>query len=141
MVAPRYLLDTNVLSEPIRPRPNAALMRRLDAHQERIATASIVIHELTYGLERLPPSRKRRCVEIYLDELLGSSLRVIPYDTEAAQWHARERARLERAGLTPSYRDAEIAAIARTRNLVLVTANVADFQHISGLEIENWMQE
>lgn len=141
MVEARYLLDTNILSEPVRPRPNPALMRRMDVEEERIATASIVIHEMTYGLEKLPRSRKRRLIEAYLGELLSSSMPVFPYDTKAARWHGRERARLERKGLTPSYRDAEIAAIARVRNLVLVTANVADYERISGLEIENWIED
>lgn len=140
MVGIKYLLDTNVLSEPARPQPNPALMSHLAANQGRIGTASIVVHELLYGLEKLPPSRKRRGIEQYLDEVLASNLPVFPYDTEAARWHAQERVRLEKKGRTPALPDTQIAAVARVRNLILVTANVKDFEYLSGLEIENWME-
>ena len=139
MVEPRYLLDTNVLSEPARPLPNPQLMRQLDANQDCIATASVVVHELIYGLEKLPPSKKRRHIGEYLDQLLSSSLPIFPYDEEAAKWHAQERARLEKIGRPTSFRDAQIAAIAKVHGLVIVTANVKDFEPLS-VEIENWMK-
>ena len=63
---------------------------------------------------------------------------VFSYDTRAALWHARERARLVAKGRPPAFRDAQIGAIARARDLVLVTANEADFEGLSGLEIEDW---
>lgn len=134
----RYLLDTNVLSEPVRPRPNPHVVRRLERSGGVLATASVVIHEMYYGVERLPPSRKREAIERYLSHLLGSTLIVLPYGTRAARWHARERARLESQGFTPPYRDTQIAAIALANDLVLATANVKDFERIQGLEVEDW---
>ncbi len=140
MVAVKYLLDTNALSEPVRPQPDSGLMQRLAANQHRVTTASIVIHEMTYGLERLPPSKKRRRIEEFISGLLDSDLPILPYDTQAAKWHGRERARLESLGKKPPFRDSQIAAIAKVRSLVLVTANLVDFEHMAGIELEDWKE-
>ncbi|NJL27635.1 MAG: type II toxin-antitoxin system VapC family toxin [Thermoanaerobaculia bacterium] len=139
MVEPRFLLDTNVLSEPLRPQPNVGVLQKLKEHQGLLATTSLVIHELLFGLERLDPSKKKRLIGEYLDELLSSPMPIYPYDLEASRWHSRERARLEKLGRTASFRDSQIGSVAQVRGLVLVTANVAHFQPLSGLAIENWM--
>ncbi len=139
MVAPRYLLDTNALSEPVRPHPNPALVRQLEAHRTEIATAATVWHELLFGLERLPPSRKKDAIGSYLDDLRSSVMPVLTYDKRAAEWHARERAKLEKVGHTVPFRDSQIASVAAVHGLTLVTANVSDFELLSGLEVENWM--
>ena len=139
MVGPRYLVDTNVLSEPTRPRPSPELLRRMEACRGRIATAATVWHELCYGLEKLPPSRKREAIRSYLGDLRTADMPILAYDEEAARWHATERARLERAGLTVPFRDSQIAAVAKVNDLILVTANVSDFESLAGIEIENWM--
>lgn len=55
----KYLLDTNVLSEAVKTAPDRRVMAMMEAHQEEIATASPVYHELEYGCRRLPVSRKR----------------------------------------------------------------------------------
>lgn len=139
MVEPRFLLDTNVLSEPLRPQPNLGVLYKLKEHEGQLATTTLVVHELLFGLERLEPSRRRRVIEDYVGELLGSPMPIYPYDLEASRWHARERARLEKLGRTASFRDSQIGSVARVRGLVLVTANVSHFQPLSGLEVENWM--
>lgn len=139
MVAPKYLLDTNVLSEPARPLPNPALIEKLEAHRAEIATAATVWHELTYGLERLPPSRKKTAIGNYLDDLRSSVMPVLAYDEQAAEWHAHQRARLEKKGRTVAFRDSQIAAVAAVHGLTVVTANVSHFKPLSGIEIENWM--
>ena len=139
MVAPKYLLDTNILSEPIRPLPSPDLVRRMKAHRGEIATAATVWHELFYGLSKLPPSRKREAIQSYLDDLKTSAMPILAYDEEAAQWQAVERARLGKIGRPVPFRDAQIAAVAKVHDLVLVTANVSDFKPLEGIEIENWM--
>jgi tRNA(fMet)-specific endonuclease VapC len=63
---------------------------------------------------------------------------MLPYDGPAAEWHGRERARLVAAGVTPSFPDGQIAAIARTQGLVVITANHDDFKHFDGIEIQSW---
>ncbi len=139
MVNSGYLLDANALSEPLRPRPSGRLLGRLAAPGGQLFTASIVWHELHFGLERLPPGRRRDAIEAYLAELAGSELVILPFDVAAARWHARERARLVRAGRTPAFADGQIAAVARVNGLVLVTANLRDFEAYEGLEVESWV--
>lgn len=133
----RYLLDTNVLAEPIKVAPHPGLMRRLRKHQDEVATAAPVWHELIFGMNRLPPSRRRADLEEYLRGVL-SAIPVLPYDATAAALHAEERARLAAAGRTPPFADGQIAAIARLHGLVLVTRNVADFHDFPSLEVEDW---
>lgn len=134
----RYLLDTNVLSEPPGAAPNPGVVKRFQRHQLHIATASVVWNELLYGCQRLPPSKRRDTLQGYIDEALRPSLPILPYDTAAAEWHARERARLEKAGTSRPFVDGQIAAIAHVNGLVLVTANVKDFRFFEGLVVEDW---
>lgn len=133
-----YLLDTNILSEPIKKRPNQNVMTALERYQGQWATSSIVWRELYYGWKRLPDSKRKREVGRYMEHLGNSSLEILPFDRHAAEWLGAERGRLEKAGLTPSYVDSEIAAIAITQKLTLVTRNLADFKSFSGLQLDNW---
>lgn len=134
----RFLLDTNVLSEPARRRPDAGVMEGFERHEREACTAAPVIHEMVYGIERMGPGPLRADLSAYVWSLLSVPLLVLPYDGEAARWHARERARLERLGLTPAFVDGQIAAVAAVRGLVLVTRNVRQFEAFTDLRIENW---
>jgi tRNA(fMet)-specific endonuclease VapC len=134
----RYLLDTNVLSEPIKSHPDSHVVRAIADRDGELATCSIVWHELCYGVARLAHSAKRRAIETYLEEAVRAALPILPYDEAAADWHARERARLARRGRPPSAADGQIAAIARVNELTLITANTRDFRRFEGLKIEDW---
>jgi tRNA(fMet)-specific endonuclease VapC len=137
-VSLRFLLDSNVLSEPPRPSPNPQVLARLKEHRREMATAAPVWNELLFGWERLPASRRKDHLERYLMEIVAASLPILPYDQAAAVWHASERARLQALGKTPPFIDGQIAAIAKTSDLVLVTANVSHFVEFEGLAIEDW---
>jgi tRNA(fMet)-specific endonuclease VapC len=136
-VALRYLLDTNVLSEPMRPSPDPGVMDRIEAARDTIATASPVWHEIEFGSLLLPAGKRRRAIETMI-EALATVLMILPYDVRAAAWHARERARLHRLGRPPSFVDGQIAAIAAVNDLVLVTRNMRHFSSFSGLDVESW---
>ncbi|MGH8580677.1 MAG: type II toxin-antitoxin system VapC family toxin [Gammaproteobacteria bacterium] len=138
MVALRYLLDTNILSEPLKPAPNAGVLTNLKRLSERLATAAPVWHELTFGAARLPVSERRAQIQEYLDTAILGALPIIPYDERAAAWHGRERARLEALGKTPSFTDGQVAAVAAVNQLTLVTRNADDFRDFEGLRLENW---
>ncbi|MBN1317595.1 MAG: type II toxin-antitoxin system VapC family toxin [Anaerolineales bacterium] len=133
-----FLLDTNVLSEPLRPVPNKNVLAKIREHQGRLVTGVIVWHELLFGCYRLPESRKRKAIEAYLFNVVEPTLHFLPYDEKAAVWHAKERARLEKVGLTPSFVDGQIAAITKVNECVLVTSNMSDFAHFVDLEVMNW---
>ncbi|MBF2017347.1 MAG: type II toxin-antitoxin system VapC family toxin [Rivularia sp. T60_A2020_040] len=135
----RFLLDTNILSEPLRPRPNQAIVRMLQQNEGEIATATVVFHELLFGCYRLPiGSNKRLIIETYLQSEIKQKIPLLPYDIAAAEWFAVERARLTAIGKTPAYADGQIAAIAQANNLVLVTNNVTDYTDFQDIKIENW---
>jgi tRNA(fMet)-specific endonuclease VapC len=137
-VSLRFLLDTNVLSEPVRPTPNRRLLERLTRHSGTMGIAAPTWHELRFGCERLPKSRRKEQIEDYLATVVRADFPILAYDEKAAAWHARERARLLAKGRTPSFVDGQIAAIARVNDLVLVTANRPDFERFAGLSIEDW---
>ncbi len=132
----RYLLDTNVLSESSRPRPDPDVESRLDAHAHEACTAAPILHELQYGLARMPDGMRRQELARYLKWVLR--LEILPYDRDAARWHAEERARLTGRGRTPPFVDGQIAAIAATNGLTLVTRNTGDFDDFTDLSVENW---
>jgi len=133
----KYLLDTNILSEPARPVPNANVLHKLDIHKSEIAVSSVVIHELLHGCLRLPESKRREYLWNYIHESV-LNLPVLDYDLKAAQWHAQERSRLSKIGKTPAFVDSQIASIAYCNNLILVTNNISDFEFFNGLIVENW---
>jgi tRNA(fMet)-specific endonuclease VapC len=137
-VSLKYLLDTNIVSEPLRPTPAPGLLGRLRRHDGECAIPSLVWHELWFGCMRLPRSRRRRVIERYLAEVVGVSFPILDYDAPAAQWHAGERARFAGSGATPPFVDGQIAAIAMVNDLTLVTSNGADFRRFKGLRVESW---
>ncbi|MUG91989.1 PIN domain-containing protein [Scytonema sp. UIC 10036] len=134
----KYLLDINILSEAKRPRPNEKVMEKLKLYRQETATATVVIHELLYGCLRLPLSKKRQDIEDYINNVILAQLPLFDYNLKAAQYHAQERARLSKVGKSPAFIDGQIASIAVTNDLILVTNNVTDFQDFDGLMIENW---
>ena len=133
-----YLLDTNVVSEPLRPEPSEGVVRKLRVHGEESAIPAPVWHELRFGCARLPSSRRRDTLERYLEDVVLASFPVLDYDHEAADWHARQRARLVAAGQTPPFVDGQIAAIAHVNDLILITSNDRDFEKFQGLRLERW---
>lgn len=135
-----YLLDSNILSEPTRLRPDENVLQQLAEQDGRYVTAAIVWHELVYGCELLTESKRKKQLQSYLDMLLLNGLRVLPYDQAAADWYAKERARLQGLGKTCAYADGEIAAIAVSQNLTLVTRNTQDFQNFQNLALQNWFE-
>lgn len=134
----KFLLDTNIVSEPLRPQPLHGVVRKLTRHEDEIAISSVVWHELRFGAERLPPSRRRNAIVQYLDEVVAATMPILDYDRAAAEWHAKERARLAARGETPPFADGQIAAIAHVNDLILVTFNDADFRQFQGLRVASW---
>jgi tRNA(fMet)-specific endonuclease VapC len=133
-----YLLDTNIVSEPLRLQPDEDVLRHLQQHRNECAIAALVWHELWFGCLQLPASARRTKIEHYLVHVIQPSMTILPYDMQAAAWHAEERARLRAAGRIPPFVDGQIAAVAATQGLTLVTFNEGDYVHFVGLQLENW---
>lgn len=135
---PRYLLDTNVLSQVMLPQGHPRVLERLRRDHAQCAVPSPVVHELAYGCERLAQGARRTRLEDFVREAVCGALPVLPYDAAAAVWHGRERARLERLGRTTSAADGQIAAIAAVNDLTLVTMNLRHFEPFRGVTVEDW---
>lgn len=135
----RYLLDTNIVSQPVSKAPAMNVLRKLRSVSDQCAIAAPVWHELQYGCRRLPAGKRREALEDYLADVVQVSFPILPYDDAAAKRHAAERARLEEAGTTVPFVDGQIAAIALANELVLVTGNMRDFAPFTGLTVENWI--
>ncbi|MCP5097705.1 MAG: type II toxin-antitoxin system VapC family toxin [Chloroflexi bacterium] len=133
-----YLVDTNIISEAEQLRANAAVVSRLQKHQDELALSSVSWHELLYGYHRLPGSKRKQRVRFFIEHTVQPNIPILSYGAVAAEWFAKERARLSKIGRTPSYADGQIAAIAATNNLILVTRNIADFKDFEQLTVENW---
>ncbi len=133
-----YLLDTNIISEPSKQMPSPNVLQKIAKHNNQCAISSITWHELNYGVDRMPDSKKKKLLQQYLYTLEINQLPVLPYDKAAARWLAKERHRLVSTGNTPAKEDSEIAAIAVTNKLILATRNTDDFKLFEDLIIENW---
>lgn len=98
----RYLIDTNIISEALKPIPANQVINRLEQYKYDIAICTPVWHELLFGLYRLPSSDKRNKLKHYLYDVVGK-LPLFAYNQDAAEWHAKERARLTKIGKTPPF--------------------------------------
>ena len=114
------------------------MLEHLRRHQSEIAIAAVVWHELWYGCCRLPASSKRTVIEAYLGDVVTRAIPILSYDARAAAWHAQERARLAGVGRLPPFADGQIAAVAVTNGLCLVTFNIDDFVNFQDLRLEDW---
>ena len=133
-----YLLDTNTLSEPLKSNPNKKVMDMLQANEDKLSTASVVVHELAFGLHLLPRSKKRNQIERYIFDSIIGCMDIFDFDEQAALWFAKERARLSKKGLTAPFADGQIASIAVSNNLKLITRNLKDFKNFSGVKCVSW---
>ncbi|HXY99801.1 MAG TPA: type II toxin-antitoxin system VapC family toxin [Stellaceae bacterium] len=138
-----YLLDTNVVSEWAKPRPNPGVVAWLaDADEDRVFISVITLAELRHGIERLAAGRRRRRLDEWLrDELpLRFEGRALPVDVAVADAWGRVMARGEAAGRSISTMDAFIAATAIAHGLTLVTRNAADFAGTVEAIVNPWTE-
>jgi tRNA(fMet)-specific endonuclease VapC len=133
----KYLLDTNVISELTKAKPDERVQSRFDAHRGASVISALTWHELSYGVAKLAASRRKAMLQEFLDTVVGVRP-PLAYEVRAAQWHAHERARLESPGRLLPFVDGQIASIAAVNGLTLVTRNVADFKGLKGLKVERW---
>jgi hypothetical protein len=137
------ILDTNVISEPMRAAPDPAVIAWLNGQlYAALFTTSITVMELRFGIERLPEGRRKAdlwdVLDFTLSRLVGA--RVLIFDTPAAAMAARIAAETEKAGMPMGQADVQIAAIASTHGLAIATRDVAPFQAAGLAVINPWTQ-
>lgn len=134
-----YLLDTDILSNLLKRVPSPILVAKLASVPiEQQFTSSITLGELVYGAYREVTRRDALLEQV--DRVLLANRRVLPFDAAAARGYGELKAELERRGTPLADTDLCIAAIALSRNLIVVTGNVRHFQRVPGLAVENWLE-
>jgi predicted nucleic acid-binding protein len=133
------LLDTNILSELMRPAPDRLVERWLGEQPDAsVFISAITEAELRYGVALLPEGKRRSALAAVVAAMLAEDFagRVLPFDSAAAVAFAAIAASRRQAGRPIAQADAQIAGIARSRGAVLATRNVADFEGC-GIELVN----
>ena len=128
-----FVLDTNVVSELMRDRPNSAVLHWLDDRLERdLFVTAVTQAEVLTGIAILPAGKRRQGLAAAADRAFRGMFRdrVLPFDRSAAQAYAGVAAVRRRAGRPVSQADCQIAAIAISRGGTVVTRNVCDFEGV-----------
>ena len=138
------VLDTNVVSELMRPTPNADVLAWLDSQAaDALWLNSVVLSELLYGIARMPEGARRAQLAQAVQAMLAEDFagRVLPFDLDAAAVYADLVATRERQGQPVAMADAQIAAICLAHGATLVTGNTKYFEGL-GLTLCNpWLSE
>jgi toxin FitB len=134
------LLDTNVLSELMRPAPDPRVREWLDGHPaDEVWISAVTVGEIRLGIELLPDGKRKTRLAGLADEMFQAEFgnRCLPYDMLAAAEYGSIVAAHSRVGRPVNVEDAQIAAIARSAGLTLATRNVSDFDGIDGVPVVN----
>jgi predicted nucleic acid-binding protein len=135
------LLDTNVLSELMKPAPAEGVMRWMAAQPATsLYTTSITQAEILHGVMLLPPGRRRNAIEAAAETMFSEDFggRILPFGSDAAHPYARIATERRRAGRPISHFDAQIAAIARSAGAAIATRNVTDYYDCGVKVINPW---
>jgi predicted nucleic acid-binding protein len=133
------ILDTNVVSEPMLASPSPIVQTWWSQQQPgALFITAVTVAEILYGIELLPQGKRRVALLAGAELMFGKVLagRILPFDEEAARAFAAIAASRRRQGRPITDLDAQIAAIARSRNAALATRNTADFEDC-GLRLLN----
>jgi predicted nucleic acid-binding protein len=136
-----FLLDTNVVSEWTKPRPDSGVVAWLaEADEDRVFISVMTLAELRYGVERMPTGARRNRLDTWVSEQLPARFeaRVLPIDAETADTWGHVMARGRTGGRPVGTMDAFIAATAERHHLTLVTRDVSDFDVLGIRVINPW---
>ena len=136
-----FLLDTNVVSEWMKPRPTPGVVSWLaDVDEDRVFISVVTLSEIRYGVERLPLGRRRKQLEDWLEHELPLRFegRILSVDPTIADTSGRISARSECAGRPMQAIDSFIAATAEVHQLILVTRDESDFKTVVKNILNPW---
>ena len=129
-----YLIDTNIISELIKPKRNLEVVKWI-SQQESLVLSVISYHELRYGINRSKIEQKKK-LEIWWSELISYSPEFLPIDIVISNLASVLRIKSEKNGISMTLADSLIAGTAIHHNRILVTRNVSDFKKC-GLSLLN----
>jgi toxin FitB len=137
------VLDTNVLSEALKPAPSAIVLRWLAAQEpSTVFTTTITQAELLYGVEALPPGKRRTQLRAAIEKMLAQEFegRILPFDGNAAREFGRIAVSRDAGGRPISQLDAMIASIARSHQAAVATRKTGDFERCGIKLIDPWTE-
>ena len=135
------LLDTNVVSEPMRSNPDPGVVAWLDAQAaEGLYLSTISLAELLLGIENLPSGKRRKALAASLDSQLIALFggRILSFDPQAAKLFPKLVMRARRRGYAVAAADVQIAAIATLHGLTVATRDVSPFEAAGVPTIDPW---
>ncbi|SJM94214.1 Ribonuclease VapC [Crenothrix polyspora] len=133
------VLDTNIVSEVMRPQPSASVLAWLNQQiNHHLFITSVSIAEIGYGLRVLADGQRRKLLQSRFEQFIaqGFEYRILSFDNASARVYADIMGHRKEMGCPMSFPDAQIAAITRTHNSKLATRNIKDFQ-FCGLDLTN----
>ena len=134
------VLDTNVVSEAMKPAPNQAVRAWLnDQPAETLYLSSVTLAELLFGIAALPAGKRKQMLAQTLDGLLGLFRdRVLPFDTDAARHYAALAVLAKDSGRGFPTPDGYIAATAVSRGFIVASRDTAAFEAVGVVVINPW---
>jgi predicted nucleic acid-binding protein len=138
------ILDTNVVSEPMRPSPSASVLTWWSQQQPgALFITTVTVAEILYGIELLPQGKRRDALLAGAERMFGKVLagRILPFDEDAARAFPGVAARRRGQGRPIADLDAQIAAIANARGAILATRNTADFEGCGVRLVNPWTEQ
>ena len=140
---PHYLLDSNIVSEIIKPEPNFNVIKKIGEHNSDCAIGAPTLHEMLYGYNKLSDGVYKKYLGKYILDDVMDTFKVKNYTEKASIIHSEIRANAEKIGKPVPFSDSMIASIALANHMVLVTRNTRHFtaiQEVSDLQVENWFE-
>jgi predicted nucleic acid-binding protein len=132
-----YLVDTNVFSEPAKPRPDGGVVTWLREHESELYVSTISIGEIRRGIERLPEGGRRQKLQLWLRSLCDCMAgRILSFNTSTAHVWGQLKAQWDKEGIVVPSLDSQIAATAHRHGLTVVTRNTGDFTR-TGVRVVN----
>jgi toxin FitB len=135
-----WLLDTDVLCQPIKARGNQAVIEWLEREQANCFTSTVVIAQIAYWIRTKEGRTRQRLQQWLANSVEALEGRILSFNTSTAHVWAEQRHLLENAGQPMPVEDSYIAATARRHNMTVVTGNAADFRR-PGLKVFNPFKE
>ena len=122
-----YLVDANVLSEATKPSPEVKVLEWLRANEAELAVDPVILGEIHFGIDRMPPGQRRKRFELWFAEGV-ENLVCLPIDAATGIRWAQLLAKLRASGNAMPFKDSLIAATALVHDLTVATRNIRDFR-------------